>query len=90
MVAGLLNNIRESQGPRRDTLIMLAILFWSLELLWSIGTSNWGQAIRHRAVGYGFLVILGGDWWLDRLSKSKAERAAGKDQNLPIMATGAK
>jgi hypothetical protein len=81
MVFGLFANIKESQGDRRGVLILLAILFWSLEFMWSIGTSNWGQAIRHRAVGYAFLVILGGDWWLARLSQRIGAQVFGEPQN---------
>lgn len=51
-------------GIRRPRLYPLLVLFL-LEALWAVGTANWGQAIRHRIVGYGLLVALGAGPWLD-------------------------
>lgn len=81
LVGGMIANVRESQGDRRSKLMLMVILFLSLEFLWSLGTSNWGQAIRHRAVGYAFLVILGGDWWLARLSRRMGMQGFREPQN---------
>jgi hypothetical protein len=44
----------------RAKFLFISAAFLSLEFLWSIGSSNWGQAIRHRCVAWGLLVLLGG------------------------------
>jgi len=37
---------------------ILILMYLSLEFLWSIGTTNWGTAIRHHIPGLGIMVIL--------------------------------
>jgi hypothetical protein len=51
---------RDVQGQQRRNFLLIFSLFLFLEMLWSLGTVNWGQAIRHRIVAYGFLLLLGG------------------------------
>ncbi len=79
LVAGMFYQIRASSGVRRTNLIFFAFMFWSVELLWAFGTANWGQAIRHRAIGYAYLVILGGDWWLARFWPPASEQPSSLD-----------
>lgn len=50
------------------------LIFLALESLWAVGTSNWGQAIRHRTVGYGLLVALGATPWLDLMLRRRFSR----------------
>ncbi len=51
-------------GARRDRRLLVLLIFVMLESLWAVGTSNWGQAIRHRVVASGLLVALGAGYWL--------------------------
>lgn len=46
------------------------LVFLSLELLWSMGTSNWGTAIRHHIIGYGLLLLLGAPMMFTKKLKS--------------------
>ena len=41
--------IRASSGPRRATALMFLYLYIAGEVLWSLGTINWGTAARHHA-----------------------------------------
>ena len=36
---------------------MIFLMWFSIELIWSIGTINWGTAFRHHTVAYGLLVL---------------------------------
>ncbi|GMU52086.1 MAG: hypothetical protein AMXMBFR33_12320 [Candidatus Xenobia bacterium] len=74
---GALVNVRQSSRERRVKLLGVLIFFLTLEALWSIGTGNWGQAIRHRVVGWGLLVICGAEPWL-KLASSGRRRGARK------------
>jgi hypothetical protein len=50
----------QSTGAQRDRLVLLSILFVTMEAAWAAGTANWGTAFRHRLVAWGLLVVLGG------------------------------
>lgn len=47
----------------------LLILYFSMSALWSMGTINYGTAMRHHIVPYWILVVLGAPPLLDRLSR---------------------
>lgn len=51
---------RRARGTERSQLGLLLWLYFGMELLWSLGTINWGTAIRHHLPGYAILVIAGG------------------------------
>lgn len=51
---------RLSSGETCNRLGFLLILFLTMELLWSLGTINWGTAVRHHVLAYGLLVLVGG------------------------------
>ena len=40
------------------------LLYFTMELLWALGTVNWGTAIRHHLIPYGLVVILGVEWFM--------------------------
>lgn len=67
-----------SSGLRRSEYLYLLIAFFSLEFMWSLGTANWGGAIRHHLVAYGVLVIAGGPGFINSLlrlfGKEKLDR----------------
>ncbi len=49
----------KSKGERRRRYSYLLICYLSLEFLWSLGTANWGTALRHHIVASGILALLG-------------------------------
>ncbi|MDA9355728.1 hypothetical protein N9R46_00525 [Gammaproteobacteria bacterium] len=49
-------NIISSSGRDRKTIIFLAICFLANEVLWSLGTVNWGTAARHHIPSIGILL----------------------------------
>jgi hypothetical protein len=50
---------RRSSGEVRSYYGFLLIVVLGLELVWALGTANWGTAIRHHVPGYGIIVLLG-------------------------------
>jgi hypothetical protein len=43
---------------KNSILIIILLIYIILEMMWAIGTANWGTAARHHVVSYGLLVIL--------------------------------
>jgi len=50
---------RRSSGDARSYYGFLLIIVLGMELMWSLGTINWGTAARHHVPGYGVIVLLG-------------------------------
>jgi hypothetical protein len=50
---------RRSSGEVRSYYGFLLIILLGMELVWALGTVNWGTAIRHRVPGYSVIVLLG-------------------------------
>jgi hypothetical protein len=50
---------RRSSGEVRSYYNFLFIIFLGMELMWALGTINWGTATRHHVPGYSVLVLLG-------------------------------
>jgi len=50
---------RRSSGEVRSRYGFLLIVVLGIELMWALGTVNWGTAIRHHVPGYGVIVLLG-------------------------------
>ena len=50
---------RRSSGEARSCYFFLLIAVLGMELVWALGTANWGTAIRHHIPGYGVIVLLG-------------------------------
>ena len=59
IVAGVVR-WRRARGAERSQLSLLLGLYFGMEFLWSLGTINWGTAIRHHLPGYAILVVIGG------------------------------
>lgn len=71
---GVLLNYRDTPREQRPRLLLMILFFLALESLWAVGTSNWGQAIRHRVVAWGLLVALGGGPLLERFFRPRRQR----------------
>ena len=50
---------RRSSGEVRSYYSFLFIVVLGLELVWALGTINWGTGMRHHVPGYGVIVLLG-------------------------------
>lgn len=50
----------KNSGDEKSLYGFLLIVFFLMEGLWSLGTSNWGTAMRHHLVAYGILLSVGG------------------------------
>ena len=50
---------RRSSGEVRSFYGFLLMVVLGIELVWALGTANWGTAIRHHVPGYGVIVLLG-------------------------------
>tara|TARA_B100000315_G_C14387244_1_gene500233 strand:- start:122 stop:826 length:705 start_codon:yes stop_codon:yes gene_type:complete len=50
---------RRSSGEARSYYGFLLIVVLGLELVWALGTVNWGTAIRHHLPGHSVIVLLG-------------------------------
>ncbi len=50
---------RRSSGKARSGYGFLLIAVLGMELVWALGTANWGTAVRHHIPGYGIIVLLG-------------------------------
>jgi len=48
-----------SSGEVRSCYSFLLIAVLGMELIWALGTANWGTAIRHRIPGFSVIVLLG-------------------------------
>jgi uncharacterized membrane protein len=50
---------RRSSGEVRSYYSFLLIVVLGMELMWALGTVNWGTAIRHHVPGHSIIVLLG-------------------------------
>jgi hypothetical protein len=50
---------RKATGVQRRCFSLLLILYFSMSLLWALGTTNYGTGIRHQMINYWIVVILG-------------------------------
>jgi len=54
-----LSSWRKYSGEVRNYYGFLLIAVLGMELVWALGTVNWGTAVRHHVPGYGVIVLLG-------------------------------
>jgi len=54
-----LSSWRRSSGEVRSYYGFLLIAVLGMELMWALGTANWGTAIRHHVLGFSIIVLLG-------------------------------
>lgn len=84
---------RRSSGLQRRQYLYLLLVFSSLEFMWSLGTANWGGAIRHHLVAYSILVVLGGPGLLTSLlrlfGKGKGRHSLARSGGQETLAQGA-
>ncbi|MEK5278644.1 hypothetical protein NSS82_10360 [Paenibacillus sp. FSL H7-0735] len=60
LLIAALKTWKNSTGKEKGVYGFLLVVFLLIEGLWSLGTSNWGTAMRHHLVAYGILLTVGG------------------------------
>src|SRR5699024_6690696 len=50
--------IKSTKSEAIPSINQVMILFLLMEVLWSLGTVNWGTAIRHHLISYGLILLL--------------------------------
>lgn len=55
----ILKDMKDVTWAQKRLRMFLISMYFSLEILWAFGTTNYGTAIRHHMVGYWLLVLLG-------------------------------
>jgi hypothetical protein len=59
---------RRARGEQRSQLGYLLWTYFGMELLWSLGTFNWGTSIRHHLPVLGLLAVAGGPLFAEKLA----------------------
>lgn len=54
-----LKNFFTVKSDLKTVLVYSILMFFALEILWAIGTVNWGSAVRHHIPAMGILMIIG-------------------------------
>ena len=49
--------IRKISGRGRNVMFFVFFSYLALEFIWSLGTMNWGTAVRHHLPSFGLLVL---------------------------------
>ena len=71
---GALKLYLRSSSELKSTITLLFSLAFILELMWALGTTNWGTALRHHVPSHGLFVILGLPYWLSYWKDADFER----------------
>jgi len=59
IVVKWLRRRRQLTALRRSIAAVMMSMWLAIELIWSLGTVNWGTAARHHAMGYGVILMIG-------------------------------
>ena len=70
LICFALKNWRNAYGTQRRLLGLMLILYFSMTFLWALGTTNYGQAIRHNMLSWWILVITGLPLLMETLKRS--------------------
>jgi len=54
-----LKNFFTVKSDLKTVLVYSILMFFALEILWALGTVNWGSAVRHHIPAMGILMIIG-------------------------------
>lgn len=72
LICFALKNWRNAYGAQRRLLGLMLILFFSMTFLWAVGTTNYGQAIRHNMLSWWIIVILGVPPLMEKLKRFRS------------------
>ncbi len=51
-------NFMKAPGTQRNVLLFLILAYLMMESMWSLGTTNWGTAVRHHIPSFGLLLLI--------------------------------
>lgn len=51
-------NFSNVSGSRRNVSLLLMLAYLMIETMWSLGTTNWGTAVRHHLPSFGLLLLI--------------------------------
>lgn len=71
---------RRAAGVQRRAFTLLLLLYFAMEFLWSVGTMNYGTAMRHHIVGYWIIVIMGGPGLISFITNSLKAAVMHRDR----------
>jgi hypothetical protein len=77
LIIAALVSWRRARGLQRSQLALLLWLYFGMELLWSLGTINWGTSIRHHLPGFALLALAGGPLIVRAVGDLAARSARG-------------
>ena len=60
---------RKAYGSQRRLLGLMLILYFSVTLMWALGTTNYGTAMRHHMLSWWIIVIVGVPPLMEKLSR---------------------
>ncbi len=72
LICFALKNWRNAYGAQRRLLGLMLVLFFSVTFLWAVGTTNFGQAIRHNMLSWWIIVILGVPPLMEKLKRFRS------------------
>ncbi len=76
LICFALKNWRNAYGAQRRLLGLMLILFFSVTFLWALGTTNYGQAIRHHMMSWWIILILGIPPLMEKLKRFRSGHGA--------------
>ena len=59
LIVFALKNFFTVKSDLKTVLVYSILMFFALEILWALGTVNWGSAVRHHIPAMGILMIIG-------------------------------
>jgi len=71
-------------GPRKRLLGLMLLLFFSMSILWAVGTTNYGTAIRHNMLTWWILVIGGVPPFIKKLNFYIARYVSSNECNRRV------
>ena len=60
---------RKAYGSQRRLLGLMLILYFSVTLMWALGTTNYGTAMRHHMLSWWIIVSVGVPPLMEKLSR---------------------
>ena len=59
LLYGCIRQLNQNVGENRKRILFVLLAAMGLELMWALGTANWGTALRHHVVTFGAFALLG-------------------------------
>ena len=72
-IIGAFFALRRPNGAARGEFVLLLVLYFSMALLWSMGTENYGTSIRHHTVNFWIIILLGMPGLIGLIKRERSE-----------------